>query len=78
MTELDAIKNAQRLYHIIQAIARIRRSVDGISKEDFFGNEAKQGNVPPPLLSSACCPPSAFSPPTTFTLTVTVGSCTSL
>ena len=45
MTELDAIKNAQRLYHIIQAIARIRRSVDGISKEDFFENEDKQGNV---------------------------------
>ena len=45
MTEIDAIKNAQRLYHIIQAIARIRRSVDGISKEDFFENEDKQGNV---------------------------------
>ena len=35
MTEIDAIKNAQRLYHIIQAIARIRRSVDGISKESL-------------------------------------------
>ena len=45
MTEIDAIKNAQRLYHIIQAIARIRRSVDGINKEDFFANEDKQGNV---------------------------------
>ena len=45
MTEIDAIKNAQRLYHIIQAIARIRRSVDGISKESFFENEDKQGNV---------------------------------
>ena len=45
MTEIDAIKNAQRLYHIIQAIARIRRSVDGVSKEDFFENEDKQGNV---------------------------------
>ena len=45
MTEIDAIKNAQRLYHIIQAIARIRRSVDGISKEAFFENEDKQGNV---------------------------------
>ena len=45
MTELDAIKNAQRLYHIIQAIARIHRSVDGVSKEDFFKNEDKQGNV---------------------------------
>ena len=45
MTELDAIKNAQRLYHIIQAIARIRRSVEGITKEEFFANEDKQGNV---------------------------------
>lgn len=45
MTELDAIKNAQRLYHIIQAIARIRRSVEGITKEEFFDNEDKQGNV---------------------------------
>lgn len=45
MTEIDAIKNAQRLYHIIQAIARIHRSVDGISKEMFFANEDKQGNV---------------------------------
>ena len=45
MTEIDAIKNAQRLYHIIQAIARIHRSVDGICKEDFFENEDKQGNV---------------------------------
>lgn len=45
MTEIDAIKNAQRLYHIIQAIARIHRSVDGVSKEDFFANEDKQGNV---------------------------------
>ena len=45
MTEIDAIKNAQRLYHIIQAIARIHRSVDGISKESFFENEDKQGNV---------------------------------
>ena len=39
MTGIDAIKNAQRLYHIVQAIARIRRSVDGISKEEFFEND---------------------------------------
>lgn len=45
MTEIEAIKNAQRLYHIIQAIARIHRSVDGISKETFYNNEDKQGNV---------------------------------
>lgn len=45
MTEIDAIKNAQRLYHIVQAIARIHRSVDGIRKEEFFENEDKQGNV---------------------------------
>lgn len=45
MTETDAIKNAQRLYHIMQAIARIHRSVDGVSREAFFENEDKQGNV---------------------------------
>ncbi|MBO5941527.1 MAG: DUF86 domain-containing protein [Kiritimatiellae bacterium] len=38
-------KNGQRLYHIIQAGERIFRSVDGISKEDFYANEDKQGNV---------------------------------
>jgi len=45
MTEMETIKNAQRLYHIVQAIARIRRSVDGVSREAFFKNEDKQGNV---------------------------------
>ena len=45
MTEIETVKNAQRLYHIIQAIARIRRSINGISKEMFFENEDKQGNV---------------------------------
>ena len=45
MTDLDSIKNGQRLYHIIQAGERIFRSVDGISKEDFYANEDKQGNV---------------------------------
>ncbi len=45
MTDIDSIKNGQRLYHIIQAGERIFRSVNGISKEDFFANEDKQGNV---------------------------------
>ena len=45
MTDIDSIKNGQRLYHIIQAGKRIFRSVDGISKEDFYVNEDKQGNV---------------------------------
>lgn len=45
MTEIATVKNAQRLYHIIQAIARIRRSVGDVSREEFFGNEDKQGNV---------------------------------
>ena len=45
MTDIDSIKNGQRLYHIIQAGERIFRSVDGISKEDFYTNEDKQGNV---------------------------------
>lgn len=45
MTELEAVKNAQRLYHIIQAIARIKRSVEGITKDEFFSNEDKQGNI---------------------------------
>ena len=45
MTDIDSIKNGQRLYHIIQAGERIFRSVDGISKEDFYANEDKQGNI---------------------------------
>ena len=45
MTDIDSIRNGQRLYHIIQAGERIFRSVDGISKEDFYANEDKQGNV---------------------------------
>ena len=45
MTDIDSIKNGQRLYHIIQAGERIFRSVNGISKEDFYANEDKQGNV---------------------------------
>jgi uncharacterized protein with HEPN domain len=45
MTELESIKNGQRLYHIIQAGERIFRSIDGITKDDFYANEDKQGNV---------------------------------
>lgn len=45
MTDIDSIKNGQRLYHIIEAGERIFRSVAGISKEDFYANEDKQGNV---------------------------------
>ena len=45
MTDIDSITNGQRLYHIIQAGERIFRSVNGISKEDFYANEDKQGNV---------------------------------
>ena len=45
MTEIEAVKNAQRLCHVLQAIARIQRSVNGIAKDEFFANEDKQGNV---------------------------------
>ena len=45
MTDLEAVKNAQRLTHIVLAVERILRSVDGVSKEAFFTNEDKQGNV---------------------------------
>ena len=45
MTEIESIKNGQRLYHIIQAGERIFRSVGGITKDDFYANEDKQGNV---------------------------------
>lgn len=45
MTEIESIKNGQRLYHIIQAEERIFRSIDGITKDDFYANEDKQGNV---------------------------------
>jgi uncharacterized protein with HEPN domain len=45
MTEMESIKNGQRLYHIIQAGERIFRSIDGITKDDFYANEDKQGNV---------------------------------
>jgi uncharacterized protein with HEPN domain len=45
MTEMESIKNGQRLYHIIQAGERIFRSIDGITKDYFYANEDKQGNV---------------------------------
>ena len=36
MTEIESIKNGQRLYHIIQAGERIFRSIAGITKDDFM------------------------------------------
>lgn len=42
---MDSVKDAQRLSHIIQAIRRIRRSLDGVTWEEFMSNEDKQGNV---------------------------------
>lgn len=34
MTEIETVKNAQRLYHIIQAIARIRLITNDLSNLD--------------------------------------------
>jgi len=45
MTEMESVKNAQRLFHILQAVQRIHRSVDGVSYEAFLADEDKQGNV---------------------------------
>ena len=45
MTEMESVKNAQRLFHILQAVQRIHRSVDGVSYEMFLADEDKQGNV---------------------------------
>jgi len=45
MTEFEAVKNAQRLYHMILAVQRIRRSLNGVTWEAFAANEDKQGNV---------------------------------
>ena len=45
MTEMESVKNAQRLFHILQAVKRIHRSVDGVSYEMFMADEDKQGNV---------------------------------
>ena len=45
MTELESVKNAQRLHHMILAVQRIRRSMAGVTWEAFAINEDKQGNV---------------------------------
>ena len=45
MTEMESVKNAQRLFHILQAVQRIYRSVEGVSYEMFLADEDKQGNV---------------------------------
>jgi uncharacterized protein with HEPN domain len=45
MTEMESVKNAQRLFHILHAVQRIHRSVDGVSYEMFLADEDKQGNV---------------------------------
>ena len=45
MTEMESVKNAQRLFHVLQAVQRIHRSVDGVSYEMFLADEDKQGNV---------------------------------
>ncbi|MGN0852935.1 MAG: DUF86 domain-containing protein [Kiritimatiellia bacterium] len=45
MTDIEVVKNAQRLHHIILAVQRIRRSMSGVTWETFATNEDKQGNV---------------------------------
>ena len=45
MTDIESVKNAQRLHHILQAIQRIHRSVGELSYEMFMADEDKQGNV---------------------------------
>ena len=45
MTEMESVKNAQRLHHILQAVQRIHRSVGELSYEMFMADEDKQGNV---------------------------------
>ena len=45
MTEMESVKNAQRLFHILQAVQRIHRSVDGVTYGMFLADEDKQGNV---------------------------------
>ena len=44
MTEIESIKNGQRLYHIIQAGERIFRSIDGITKDDFYAPKISEAN----------------------------------
>ena len=45
MKEIESVKNAQRLTHIIEAIKRIDRSLEGVSRDTFYADEDKQGNV---------------------------------
>ena len=45
MTDIESVKNAQRLHHILQAVQRIHRSVGELSYEMFMADEDKQGNV---------------------------------
>ena len=45
MTDVERVKNAQRLTHILEAIRRIRRSLSGVDKDAFAIDEDKQGNV---------------------------------
>lgn len=45
MNQFEKIKNGQRLVHILQAIQRIHRSIDGVSVDEFLADEDKQGNV---------------------------------
>ena len=45
MTDIESVKNAQRLHHILQSVQRIHRSVSELSYEMFMADEDKQGNV---------------------------------
>ena len=45
MTNIESVKNAQRLHHILQAVQRIHRSVGELSYEMFMADEDKQGNI---------------------------------
>ena len=45
MTDMESVKNAQRLHHILQSVQRIHRSVGELSYEMFMADEDKQGNV---------------------------------
>ena len=38
MTDIETVKNAQRLSHIIDAIDRVERSLDGVSRDEFYSN----------------------------------------
>jgi len=45
VTGIESVKNAQRLTHVLEAIKRIDRSLDGVSRDAFYADEDKQGNV---------------------------------